>query len=137
MSAALTLPQSMRAAGKPLVGTTLGVDAPRVRRGDRDNSHVAADASARSIHETKLRVLQIVLQEGPIIGAEINDLYDLRRSRNGWRKIHVDSPRKRAGELAADGLLEIVRDRVNPANHLPEAEYAITDAGRAALGKLS
>ena len=133
MSAALTL----RAAAKPLVGTTFGVDTPRTRRGDRDNSHIAADASARSIRETKLRVLQIVMQEGPIIGAEINDLYDLRRARNGWREIHVDSPRKRAGELAADGLLEIVGDRVNPANHLPEAEYAITGAGRAALGSQS
>jgi hypothetical protein len=128
---------STATAERPMIGTIFGDDAPRARRTDRATSQIAADASARSLHETKQRVLLIVLQEGPIIGAEINDLFDLRAARNGWQPIHVDSPRKRAGELAADGLLEIVGDRVNPRNHLPEAAYSITDAGRAALGSLS
>lgn len=122
------------ATAVPEVGTVFGIDAPRARRSDPTTSQRAADATSHGIKATKIRVLQIVLQEERITGSELCDLYDLRRARNGWPELHFDSPRKRAGELAVDGLLEVVGEETSAGNHLPESVYAITDAGRAALG---
>lgn len=118
----------------PAILSTLGGDAPRARRTDRVTSHIAADATQATIKVTKRRVLQIVLQEGPILGSELNDLYELRAARNDWHPIHRDSPRKRAGELAEDGFLDASETHQSAGNHLPEAEYRVTDKGRAALG---
>lgn len=117
----------------PAILSTLGGDTPRARRTDRVTSHIAADATQATIKVTKLRVLLIVLQEGPILGSELNDLYELRGIRNDWHPIHRDSPRKRAGELADDGFLDASETQQSAGNHLPEAEYRITDQGRAAL----
>jgi hypothetical protein len=54
-------------------------------------------------------VYLLIAQEGSLDGAEINRLYQLRKRRNKWPlDIHFDSPRKRAGELAADGHVVIL-----------------------------
>ncbi len=108
-------------------------DFARVRRSDPTTSHIAADVSQRSLKQTKFAVLELVLQEGELVGSEINDLYRLRASRHGWRHIAFDTPRKRAGELAADGYLAVVAERPAEGNHLPESTYAITDKGREML----
>jgi hypothetical protein len=55
----------------------------------------------------KAAVLLLVKQEGELTGAELNDLFSLRAARHGWDTYAWDSPRKRAGELAADGFLHI------------------------------
>ena len=108
-------------------------DTARVRQSDPISSHLAADASQRNIKQTKRAVLLIVQQEGEIVGSEINDLYMLRASRSGWDRVAFDTPRKRAGELAADGFLEVVQYRTAEGNHSPEAEYRITAKGHKAV----
>lgn len=107
-------------------------DTARARRSDPITSHIAADVSKRSMRQTKVAVLEIVLQEGEIVGSELNELYRLRSSRHGWGRIAFDTPRKRAGELADDGYLEVVRYELG-GNNLPESVYSITDKGRAHL----
>lgn len=107
-----------------------GGDAPRTRRTDRATSHAAADASQRTMHQTKVRVLIVVNENGPIVGSEINDLYRFRGSRMDWEKVAYDSPRKRAGELAADGYLEVTGTRPAAGNHLEESIYALSEKGR-------
>lgn len=109
-------------------------DFARTRKSDPVTSHIAADASQRSMHATKRAVLLIVMQEGEIVGSEINRVYLDRKSRYGWGRIAFDTPRKRAGELAEDGFLEVVDQRPAEGNHLPESTYAITAKGRAVLG---
>lgn len=108
-------------------------DHARVGRNDPVTSHIAADVSQRSIKQTKIAVLELVMQEGELVGSEINDLYRLRASRHGWGRIAFDTPRKRAGELAEDGYLDIVDQRPAEGNHLPESTYAITAKGRAVV----
>ena len=82
-------------------------DTARARLSDPLPSHIAADISQRTKKHVADAVLLIVMQEGELSGQEINDLYELRAARSGWPPVHIDSPRKRAGELAADGLLTI------------------------------
>jgi hypothetical protein len=108
-------------------------DFARTRKSDPRTSHIAGDVSQRSLKQTKVAVLELVLQEGELVGSEINDLYRLRASRHGWRQIAFDTPRKRAGELADDGFLEVVDERPAAGNHLPESVYAVTAKGRDAL----
>lgn len=61
-------------------------------------------------------------------GTDINDLYS---SLSLGPRIHFDSPRKRAGELAADGLLAVV----NPdAKRKTERIFTITEQGKRELG---
>jgi hypothetical protein len=122
------------ATAVPMVGTTFGIDSPRARRSDPTTSQHAADATSHGIKATKRRVLELVLQETEITGSELNDLYELRCARNGWPILHVDTPRKRAGELVVDGLLEVVREEQSNGNHLPESVYGLTVAGRKFLG---
>jgi hypothetical protein len=107
-----------------------GDDYARTRRTDPVTSHLAGDASQRSMYATKRAVLHLVMQEGEVVGSEINDLYRLRAVREGWGRIAYDTPRKRAGELCQDGYLEVVDTRVADGNSMLESVYAITDRGR-------
>lgn len=110
----------------------LNGDGPRAGRNHPVQSHMAADRSQRSMQKKKVAVLRLVLQEGELPGAQINDLYLLRSARNSWARIAFDTPRKRAAELAEDGFL-LARTQTSDGNHLPEKWYTITDKGRAAL----
>lgn len=98
-------------------------DSPRARRDDPVTSHRAADRSQATRAGIRRAVLIIVNAFGPTTGTGINEAY----RRSGFERAHFDSPRKRAGELAADGYL--TADRANGV----EAVYHLTDAGRAAL----
>lgn len=106
-------------------------DHPRARRGDKLTSHAAADASSRHIHETKLRVLHLVNAHVSLTGSQINDLYHANVTKFGWKPLHFDTPRKRAGELAElDFLLNAEEQQKAVGNHLPETIYRLTEAGR-------
>ena len=111
-----TLPQPMILAG----------DSPRTRRTDPTTSHEAGDRSQANIRETKLCVLRLVQQEQELTGQEINDLYALRASRSEWPAAKYDTPRKRAGELEKEGLLEVVGERDGRV-------FALTAAGLEAI----
>lgn len=108
-------------------------DSARTRKSDPITSHVAGDNSQRNLHESKRRVLELVKVHAPVTGRELNDLYSLAASRLNWKRIHFDSPRRRAGELAKDGYLEVVGTQIADGNNSPEAAYGLTELGREAL----
>jgi hypothetical protein len=110
-------------------------DSPRTRESDPVSSHIAADVSQRRLHETKSHVLQLIAENGRLVGTELNDLYLLAAARRGWRQVAFDSPRKRAGELAADGLLEVDGYGTSDGNHLPEAIYTLSVRGAALINE--
>ncbi len=106
---------------------------PRARATDKVTSHIAADASQVHLQEAKRRILELVAVHQPIVGTELNELYRLASARMNWRRLAFDSPRKRAGELAADGFLDDSETRIADGNYLPESVYRITEKGREAL----
>jgi hypothetical protein len=110
-------------------------DVPRARRTDPAQSQLAADRSQPGLNEARRRILRLVAEFGPQIpGTRLNEEYPGYAARNGWKRLASDSPRKRAGELAADGLLrKDLRDAAG--NHRPEGLYTLTDKGIAALAK--
>lgn len=79
---------------------------PRVRRADPLESHIAADASQHTLHQIKDAVLELVFEIGLPTGKQINAKYAAVQESRGYPVADWDSPRKRAGELVADGLLE-------------------------------
>lgn len=83
-------------------------DTARARRSDPLPSHVAADKSASSRRIVRDAVLVLLRQEGQLDGSDLNALYAASRGWRGWPVVHFDSPRKRAGELAREGVLEVV-----------------------------
>jgi len=98
-------------APAPTIGSTFGDDSPRAGRLDSLSSHVGADVSARNRQRVLDAVYILITQEGPLDGSDLNDLYRRRARRNGWPTgIHFDSPRKRAGELAAAGRVVILNE---------------------------
>lgn len=103
------------------------VDAPRVRRDDPETSHRAGDRSADSIPAVKAAVISLVAEHGALTGSEINTLYAENRVDHDWPVVHWDTPRKRAGELAEDRLLNILN-----ADHPrgTESEYTLLGAIR-------
>ena len=108
-------------------------DTARTRKSDPPTSHTAGDNSQRNLHESKVRILTLVTMHAPVTGRELNDLYMVAAARMNWKRIHFDSPRRRAGELAKDGYLEVVGTQVAEGNNSPEAAYGITDLGRQAI----
>jgi hypothetical protein len=80
-------------------------DTARTRRTDPLPSHVAGDTSQGTKKRVADAVMVIVRDWGPCNGEQINTYYALAPNRFGTAA--TDSPRKRAGELASDGLLEI------------------------------
>ena len=108
-------------------------DTARTRKSDPHTSHLAGDVSAHGLRDAKTRVMQLVTMHAPVTGSELNDLYRLTADRLGWPRLGLDSPRKRAGELARDGFLEVVGTQIAAGNNLPESAYGITDKGRTAI----
>lgn len=86
-------------------------DKARTRRSDPAESHAAADRSQHTISALRLAVLALVREEPISVGSALNEMYRARYERRGWPKCAWDSPRKRAGELADDGLLLIAGSR--------------------------
>lgn len=112
-----------------------GNDSPRAGKDHPVQSQMAADRSQPGLNEARRRILRLVAEFGPQIpGTRLNEEYPGYAARNGWKRLAYDSPRKRAGELAADGLLrKDLRDAAG--NHRPEGLYTLTDKGIAALAK--
>jgi hypothetical protein len=103
-------------------------DTARTRGTDPLSSHVGGDVSAANRLAVRDAVMLLLMQEGSLTGQELNDLYELRATRQSWPPVHVDSPRKRAGELAAEGFLVILNaDDPRGTPH----EYAIREGSAA------
>lgn len=84
-------------------------DTARARLADPLSSHVAADQSQASIKDVRAAVMHILTNVVDVAdGLALNALYRELQDKHGWRQCAIDSPRKRAGELAADGFLVIV-----------------------------
>lgn len=92
----------------PLFDLAVGFDTPRARRSDPITSQRAADKSAETRSQVESAVMAIVRLKKIVGGKEINRLYESLRAAGGWPQVAWDSPRKRAGDLARAGLLEIV-----------------------------
>jgi len=107
------LPEPMLLAG----------DTPRARSTDHTTSHRAADRSQKTLPRVRMAVLDILRLRGPLTGNELNDAF--HNGTKNYGKAHWDSPRKRAGEMAEDGLL--TADRSNGS----EAVYDLSEAGLA------
>ena len=95
----------------PTIPTIHPDDTARTRKSDPLTSHAAADRSQAAMKPTKIAVLKLIHQEGALTGEEINDLYLLRWYPHDWPIAKYDTPRKRAGELFADGFLELHGER--------------------------
>lgn len=104
-------------------------DVPRVRESDPLTSHRAGDVSQASLTKTKARVLTLVSIHQPVTGTELNDLYRLTAARLNWPSVAWDSPRKRAGEMAADGVLEVVGEQLG-VNGQMESAYKAREVTR-------
>ena len=105
------------------------LDGPRSRGTDPVQSHLAEDRAKHGLTDLRYRVLHLVAFQGrPVGGNDLNELYAEAGRSNGWARVHFDSPRKRAGELAAAGYLDVYRHDAE-GRHLPEAEYVISDKG--------
>lgn len=94
---------------KPMIW---GEDSPRARTTDPITSQVAADRSQVTLTPLRKAVLALMFVQGNAMkGSDINWAYAKHQpahEERGWPRCHWDSPRKRAGELAADGFLVIV-----------------------------
>lgn len=103
------------------------------RESDPTTSHEAAEVAARSVRAIRVGVLEIVRDAGRASSSEINATYAARWRDRGWKHAAADSPRKRAGELAAGerGLHYLAVVGTAPGeNGVREAVYALTDRGR-------
>lgn len=114
------MPQSSGTLPEPLI---FAGDSPRARGDDPLASHAAADESQATRKSVAHAVLAIINAIGPRTGIQLNGDYRIHL----FPGVAPDSPRKRAGELAADGFLEADRgeDGKQP------ALYRLTDLGRA------
>ena len=81
---------------------------PAVRTTDPLSSHRAADTASRTRTRVADAVLWLLDRYGPLTGQQINEKYRVRRIDQHWPRVAWDSPRKRSGEMAADGLLVIL-----------------------------
>lgn len=102
-------------------------DTPRTRKSDPVNSHHAADRSQVALKPTKQAVLDLVGAFGALTGADINSFYARYQSGYSFPIAKYDTPRKRAGELAADGFL------IDTGNNPTEAEWVLTIKGLEAI----
>jgi len=117
------------------IPTITGNDTARTRRADPPASHRAGDRSQRTIKRSSTAVLRLIFQEGELAGSDINRLYGLRCERNGWPFVAGDSPRKRAGELCADGFLVAVD--LQKGIRLHERVFSLTDQGKREIGVMA
>lgn len=113
----------------PLI--TLAGDTPRARSTDPEASHIAADRSAFSRRKVLVAALVILREDGEMTGSELNDDYRIWRESNPreFPKCHFDSPRKRIGEAADEGMADVVTHR----HGTVEAVYRVSPEGRALL----
>lgn len=111
---------------------TMSGDTARARRTDPVTSHMAADKSGRGLSKLRVAVLRLVggFEDG-LTGSAINGIYQARHTVWGdtYPKCHPDSPRKRAGELAEDGLLDVVEHRTGEYGSA-ESVYRVSPEGR-------
>lgn len=94
------------------------------RRTDPLPSHRAADTAAKTHTRVADAVLWLLNRYGPLTGQQLNEKYRVRRIDQRWPRVSYDSPRKRAGELAVDGLVVITNagdPRGTPHIYTPEA----------------
>jgi hypothetical protein len=112
----------------------LAGDKPRARLTDPPQSHQAADASSYRRKRVLLAVLEIIATDGEMTGSEVNDDYRSWSvvARPEFPRCHPDTPRKRAGEAAEDGLLDVVSHKKGVYG-VPEAVYRISPEGRRLL----
>ena len=103
-----------------------GLDEPRARISDPATSHMAADKSAETKAAVRAALLTLLRQEQTLTGSEANELYRLRRERNGWPEVHSDSPRKRLGDLAREGGAVVILNPNHPRG--TETEYTLLEA---------
>lgn len=99
----------------PDLSLALGLDSPRAGKNHPETSHLAADASAPGLSKLRTAVLRtIAVMKVEPVGSEINARYLELHAADpaNFPQAHPDSPRKRAGELAEDGLLDVVGHRV-------------------------
>lgn len=82
-------------------------DSPRTRELDPLTSHLAGDRSQTTVHDVREAVEHLFTHVDAATGSALNELYRAMREQHGWPEVHFDSPRKRAGELAADGVLAV------------------------------
>lgn len=82
-------------------------DTARARKTDPRSSHAAADQSARTRTAVQDAVVWMLGHYGPLTGVDLNHHYRWRARGMGWPVVAFDSPRKRAGELARDGVIVI------------------------------
>lgn len=113
-----------------LHSSTLG-DNPRARRGDPVTSHMAGDRSQSSVTAVKRELLVILRRRGSLTGSEANTLYrEAANASDGHLPVVAwDSPRKRLGELARDGLVVPVDEKTPRGTEmvfvLPDSEKEI------------
>ena len=112
----------------------LAGDTPRARRSDPEASHVAADRSSRSRERVRDAVLEILREDGPMTGGEMNEAYMTWRVSNPrtFPRCHFDTPRKRLGEAADEALVDVIDHR----HRTVEAVYRLSPEGRAWLESL-
>ena len=113
-----------------------GFDSPRARASDPVTSHAAADATQAGLPKMKAAVLRtIAVMRTEPVGSEINARYQELHIADPSRfpQAHPDSPRKRAGELAEDGLLDIVGHRPGVFGKA-ESIYRLSPEARRILG---
>lgn len=107
-------------------------DTARARRTDPETSHAAADKSAKGLSRLRVAVLRLIggFEDG-LTGSAINGIYQARNTVWGdvYPKCHPDSPRKRAGELAEDGFLDVVEHRAGMFGS-QESVYKVSPDGR-------
>lgn len=83
-------------------------DSARTRLTDPLSSHAAGDKSAATRLAVRDAVIVLLAEHGPLNGQQLNDLYELNAARRNWPTVHIDSPRKRAGDLAREGFIVIL-----------------------------
>jgi hypothetical protein len=85
-------------------------DTARTRRTDPLTSHLAGDRSQTTLNDVRNAVAWIFTQLTSATGSEMNEMYRILRKEKGWPECHFDSPRKRTGELYADGELVLIEE---------------------------
>lgn len=80
-------------------------DTPRVHRHDPLSSHLAADKSQKRLLSVRERVLQLLADRGPMAAFELCEAYASQGKRDGWPRVHHESPRKRMSDMKRDGIL--------------------------------
>lgn len=97
---------------RDLVSQAMAIGGPGSMTRESDNvmSHRAADRAAVNRRAVLDKVRYLVETTGPLTGSEINEAYARlqRLYPDVLPRVAWDTPRKRAGDLAREGLIEYV-----------------------------